>query len=225
VTYKRRKFAIAALLCVGVVAIISFLNHENEPRHKGKSLSQWLDVYVKNAENAKGAEAAFAVRTVGTNALPYLLKWIQYEPPAWRASLQAAVPSKIKDSVLIQSLIAGRAGKRSEYGSAGFEILGTNAVATVPELETLIKKTNAPITVLRSLSALVRMGEPSLPVFERALADKNQMYRNQIPWWLREMADRDGSTAYLPLMRQALTNDDRTVRENAAELVDGMEMQ
>jgi hypothetical protein len=224
VTMTRKKGMVLLTSAIVVVGLgfVLFGDRENQPQYQGRSLSSWLAIY-DDLDPTTFEEAEKAVRHIGTNALPYLVRWIQYEPPGWRTSLKGVVPAGIWDNNSFQRFIQGRAGKRAAYARNGFRILGTNAVAVLPELERLLKSSTRPMTVFNAYSAISSIGPPSLPVFERALADTNQLYRFRIPMCLRFMAMGDGAAAYLPLMRQALTNDDRTVRENAARVLKEME--
>ena len=207
----------SAIVVVGFCFVL-FGDRESQPQYQGRSLSSWLAIY-DDLDPTTFEQAEEAIQQIGTNALPYLLRWIQYEPPAWRTSLRDGVPSRIWDNSSFQRLISGRAGRRAAYARDGFRILGTNAVPVLPELERLLKSNTRPMIVMNTRLALVSIGQPSIAVFERALADTNQLYRYRIPMSLRVMAREDGPAVYLPLLRQALTNDDRMVRENAATVL------
>src|SRR5256885_15128646 len=71
---------IVLFACALIVACGFFLwAREREPQYKGRSLTGWLRRY-----ESKDGEAAAAVRQIGTNAIPFLLKWMCYEPGQWR---------------------------------------------------------------------------------------------------------------------------------------------
>lgn len=220
---KGMVLAACAIVVVGLCFVL-FGDRESQPQYQGRSLSSWLAISYEQGSVSDEA-AREAVLHIGTNALPYLLRWIQHEPPNWRYSLERVLPSRIWDNQSFQGFIAGRYGMRAAYGSQGFYILGTNAIAALPELERLMKSNTTPVTARRALSAIVCIGQPALPVLERALADTNQIYRYQIPSFLQVMAMRDGPAAYLPLMRKAVTNDDQMVRDSAAVQLRIMERQ
>ena len=211
---KGMVLATCAIIVIGLCLLV-FGDWEHQPRYQGRSLSAWLAISYEQG-SVSDEEAREAVLHIGTNALPYLLRWIQHQPPRWHYSLQRFLPSRIWENWSFQGFLAGRSGMRAEYGSQGFYILGTNSIAALPELERLMTSNTTPVVVRRALSAVVCIGEPSLPVLERALADTNQIYRYQIPSFLQTMATRDGPAAYLPLMRKAVTNDDQMVRATAA---------
>src|SRR3954469_4010547 len=98
---KTRRIVLV-LLAAGVIGLCAFLWPEPEPRYQGRKLSQWLLLRDSappftrpNGLNARlasfksfpavsygsSAETEDAIRHIGTNALPYLVKWIQYETP------------------------------------------------------------------------------------------------------------------------------------------------
>jgi hypothetical protein len=94
---KRRRVILILLACLmaGVVAFIVWPG-EREPEYQGKKLSEWLTLYSQTFSDESGrkeahASAAQAVRHIGTNAIPYLLKWIRYETPDWRNKLESHI--------------------------------------------------------------------------------------------------------------------------------------
>ena len=72
---------VSALLVVALVFVL--LGAEREPRFQGKSLSAWLTEGSRKPVGpwvaiAVPATTGEAVRIMGTNALPFLVKWMQY---------------------------------------------------------------------------------------------------------------------------------------------------
>lgn len=102
---RRRKviivLIISVLVGIGVVAFWPGGRVPKEPEYHGKKLREWLRVVEKNSiadhevindstnldnitnESPQVIEAVRAVRAIGTNALPYLVKW-NIEQPRWR---------------------------------------------------------------------------------------------------------------------------------------------
>ena len=66
------------LLCAGF-----YLSQRNrEPSYEGETLSQWIGPRTWPGNKAeRDAEVEKAIRSMGTNAIPFLLKWMQLEPP------------------------------------------------------------------------------------------------------------------------------------------------
>jgi hypothetical protein len=84
---KRRRILIVAAVCalVGVGVAVLWPGSRKEPEYQGKKLSEWLYPNF----SATGFEAATnAVRAVGTNALPWMLEGIAYEPTRFRRFLR-----------------------------------------------------------------------------------------------------------------------------------------
>ena len=89
---KRRIFLGVLLLAVLVVVglLVSGVFRDREPEYGGKRLSEWVRKFWAppyTNYSAQTAEAKDAIHQIGTNALPYLLKWVGYERPAWKAKL------------------------------------------------------------------------------------------------------------------------------------------
>src|SRR5437762_13118149 len=88
---KRRIYLLLLLLAVAVVGLIlagAFRPRDGaEPEYGGRKLSQWVVELPPDASESGTSAAEIAVRNIGTNALPYLLTWIGYEPAAWRLKI------------------------------------------------------------------------------------------------------------------------------------------
>src|SRR5881394_607426 len=111
---KRGRSAVWLLLAflpVTIAVILVFGGGEREPAYKGKRLSQWLNQYEKRPHPGmpmslrsrwasqyqigltfpvrppRLVEAEGAVRHIGKESLPWLVRWLGYEPPAWRQKL------------------------------------------------------------------------------------------------------------------------------------------
>src|SRR5262245_47282072 len=90
-TLKRRALlaAMATLLAVGLAVLV--WPREQEPSYGGRALSEWLAVYARgqnaaatDSETRESERAATAVRAIGTNAVPILLRWMDFKMPPWR---------------------------------------------------------------------------------------------------------------------------------------------
>jgi hypothetical protein len=156
---KRRTMPIAAS-CIALLMIVGFLfwprEREREPQYNGVPLSKWLKGYNDPrgtyAPDAIEASSS-AVRHIGTNALPVLVRWIQYEQPGWRRSVNR-VASKLPPALLctraFRWLLADRARDRADSAVAGFAFLGTNASLALPELQRFRRNGGKPQTQYRA---------------------------------------------------------------------------
>jgi len=76
---NRKKISIAAAILVSLitaVVLVSFRDVTNEPSYQGKPLSKWLENFFKlePPHDPPMPEAQIAIRSIGTNALPHLLR-------------------------------------------------------------------------------------------------------------------------------------------------------
>jgi len=147
---KKRFFLVAGLLPVVLGAIIWLAIPRNEPVYQGKRLSAWLYQSVANetihyqnpppnhqseeASRARAnADAETAIKHIGTNALPYLLK------------MAAVKDSPLKERLISlwykQSLVSlpfRSAGDFHRMAIAGFASLRSDAAPAVPGLIKLL---------------------------------------------------------------------------------------
>ena len=89
--------SIAAILAAVLAA--AFWPGEKEPEYQGKKLSEWLqgyngpqatgfyrgEVWVEWVPQDEQSQAVDnAIQAIGTNGLPLLIKWVEYQIPPWR---------------------------------------------------------------------------------------------------------------------------------------------
>ena len=144
---RKKWLLVTSAMCALPLLVALFLGRpwEREPRYQGRPLSYWLA-----HNNDPKVEAA--LDHIGTNALPFLLKWIRYERPHWRNVLFEKAPSSLE-----KFTISG-AELRANASGVAIAYLGTNAAAALPELTTLARDTNAPETAIRATWALASIG-------------------------------------------------------------------
>jgi hypothetical protein len=168
--------AAAALL------LLSSTSREQEPSYQGKTLSQWLRTYQDSRH--KDQRAADAVHHIGTNALPYLLKWVDYEMPTWRQDLLrvTAGPAYALGGFRLVGLLSGEKQVRANLGLAGFEILKEEASSAVPQLSRKLGRWKLTNTSHSTLTALMFVGKDGLPTLITVLTN------NSNPQWVRVSA-------------------------------------
>ena len=85
-------------------------------------------------------EAEKAIREIGTNALPYLLKWIRYDMPSWKMRFYETVNPALSTLNSEWGLYDERQ-RRFVQAPLAFEVLGAQAKPAIPEL---IRMLNGP---------------------------------------------------------------------------------
>src|ERR1051326_2907366 len=163
----RRKLILLFLGCTVVVGGIALLlTPNNEPRYNGRALSGWLDIYCSSGSGVHTAfeidEAADAVRHIGTNALPWLLRWLPYEYPRRPSIMDVIIgklPISFQDSRLAMRLLTDQRARHSYMAQRGFELLGPKAKPVIPELLRLTNDPKSPGAAAVALYVLSWMGK------------------------------------------------------------------
>jgi hypothetical protein len=83
---KRRLILLTLALLAAFALTILLWPGEREPEYQGRKLSWFVERYSPHADlfpeaAERNAPLVSAVQQIGTNAIPTLLKWIDYEPP------------------------------------------------------------------------------------------------------------------------------------------------
>jgi HEAT repeat protein len=115
-----------------------------EPSYENKTLTQWLKVYEEaDTGGAEEKHSMLAIRTIGTNAVPYLVKMLTTDD--WNVQQSA---------------------------DRGFDILGPLGAPAVPALSNLLSATNEVVHILAAQS-LGHIGAPALPALMFALTNSS----------------------------------------------------
>jgi hypothetical protein len=138
--------------CVVVAAVAALMwPKEREPEYQGKKLSEWLELATLEAGHPVdparlgASPAGEAVRQIGTNGLPYLLKAISYEPSAAReraVTLGAELSPVLRRGLHVDPGAPWSRERRAEAAESGFLVLGPAASPAVLELARLADGTN-----------------------------------------------------------------------------------
>ena len=152
--------------------VIAFVwSREREPQYKGVTLTGWLCSYApgadwRNHSVQKKEEAASAVRHIGTNAIPFLLEWMCYEPSPWRKSWRNAfeqLPDPLDRLGRLSDVTYGpKSQLRNRLALDGFEILGPDARSAIPELTRIMQNAKSHRLWFAAVQALENMGKEGL---------------------------------------------------------------
>src|SRR5689334_15216216 len=129
---RRRRLLILLLAGAGV-AVVVFLAwpRQREPEYRGRTLSEWAFFYFRAAskDGHTSFEAESAFQHIGTNGLPWALKWIQYQPPPWKKKL-VGITAKLPKPFRFED----RADELATGAWAYLITLGPRASPAIPEL-------------------------------------------------------------------------------------------
>jgi hypothetical protein len=208
------------LLPAAVIAAMAFWKPP-EPQFKNRGLSDWLNQYQMNAlgeyDAARSAEAEAALRAIGTNALPYLLKWIRYEPYRWQIQTPPQLPQQAARQ--LHSLTLHSKFARAVIASDVIALLGTNAASAVPELGKLARDGTQPSTAARAIKNLAQLGTTGLPELFAVYDDTTPRNRKVIIIYAANYSlTLAGADACVPLFLHAMKDQDPEVRSYATNI-------
>jgi hypothetical protein len=135
--HRRTKIIAATLFgCVAAVAAVVYSTKPDEPTVEGKKLTAWLRLIDSGPISAQD-DSAYAeqhhafevVKTVGTNAVPTLLRLLRARDSKAKVFIASLVN---RQSWLPLSITPARVSHQCAY--RGFQILGTNGSGAIPSL-------------------------------------------------------------------------------------------
>jgi hypothetical protein len=166
-----------ALLSAGLVAV-ALLIRGREPHYAGHSLTYWLASSVSLEWQRDGSptqgDVARAISAIGTNSIPYLLKWLQAEQ-------ESQTETRL---VLFTKRWFPRYRHlwrfdRESMATKGFELLGTNALSAVPSLVRCTTNADFRVrwTALICLGLVGAQKESFVPALTQRLKDPQEVVR------------------------------------------------
>jgi hypothetical protein len=194
---------------LAVLAVIAFVLRPNpEPSYGGLPLSAWVDRY-----NAADEPAREAISSMGTNAIPFLLKWIRFEKTALRLRAMDALPFSYR----IQHMLL-RPYFRADKAAYAFEALGTSASNAVPVLILMLRNSSELETAWRASDALGCIGAPAVPALIEVISEDRTPEREAAVNAFGHMRNlgTNGLPAVSALLR-TLSSSDANSRSFAAE--------
>jgi len=136
---RRRRVVIILAVCVSLgISVVAFWPEDKEPEYNGRKLTEWLIFRgtAKSEDQVRVAEDA--VRHIGTNGLPCLIKWMSYQPPAWKQKMLHwqifnVVPAPFGYRFFRQEI-------QSLWVLDGFMILAPTTSEVIPELTRVVDR-------------------------------------------------------------------------------------
>jgi hypothetical protein len=218
---KRKWWTIWVLAGCALAALVAMLAipTEREPEYGGRELREWLKLYVQSVDRfTEGQEAAEAVRHIGTNALPSLLEWTNYEPASWKMALATNAPAAARRPGYFRSAYLRLLNRPTDdlnwLGRFGFEILGPQARPALPEVRRRMADWGKPWRASRAMEAYTEItGPDAVPVLVSALVSTNANCRQSAAFCLATLGTNGAPAA--PVLRKTLNDPDPMVRRFA----------
>jgi len=201
----------ALLLIVWVCFILR--QDSRRPVYHGKTLTLWLQTYTSANRGApEWKEADEAVRHIGTNALPVLLRLISAKDSALELRLVALA----RKQRLIKIHFVP-AAQRNIQASRAFIVLGDTAKGAVPALVKMFDEglsADSLSAIEDSLTWIGPAARPALPVLLRTATNSNSRVRANALWALGEIHAEP--RVCVPALIHGLNDPDNWVRLSAA---------
>ncbi len=161
---RQRRIVIVLVVCVLVaIGAVPFWPGERqpEPKYNGKKLSDWLEICRQHAwPDSDVSSAEDAVRSIGTNALPLLVKWMNYDEPAWQDKLFQSRYYRYVPKFVTYYMV--KPIQQHRHAQIGFQILGPTAGPAAPDLARILD--NYPkMSWAQALVALRGLGADAFP--------------------------------------------------------------
>lgn len=200
----KKHVAVVGLACFLATTVAWLCLRRVEPVYNGRPLTAWARQYGSNHWNGRkepAREAEFAVRQIGTNAIPFLLDLMRARDSALSQRLRPHVPGKWHDSLHLND----NSGHVRRMGAHGLAALGTNAPAAVPaliELATQHPDEDGRYIAVFALRTLGSAAEAAIPFYIQCLTNKDNTIRNEAAVGLALIPHRRETT--LPTLLQYL---------------------
>jgi hypothetical protein len=212
---KRRQILLVLACGMFLVVLYALLRGSDEPSFQGRSLSAWQAAYPSETTTnlSRQQEAvADAIRHMGTNTLPLLLKWIHYERPDWKTR----VSSKMPDGPIMDAggrLMFAQEGKAYKAALA-LIALGPEAKPAIPELVRIMDDPKSHQTAVMAAMVLAQLGtKEAFQSFSALLTNQHRSDRVM----LISMLDGVGTNGLpiVPALLECLKDADPDLREFA----------
>ena len=136
---KRRQILLVLAAGALVLGLYAILSRPPEPSYKGRSLSAWQTAYPWDTTTnlSRQQEVDDAIRHMGTNTLPFLLKWIRLESPVWKTTVWSKMPDWAMSETGARWMFHREI--KAYRAALALKALGPEADAAIPALAAMLK--------------------------------------------------------------------------------------
>jgi RNA polymerase sigma factor (sigma-70 family) len=160
----KTKLALGTLVAAGLVVPLVVQHQQADPVYEGHKLSAWL-VALNTGADPLHSRAPDALKNIGTNMFPTLIRWIRVKDSPWKQKLRVLINR--------QSVVKITFTPASEFRSRAviaFQECGGRAKAAIPALSALLDDSDIVPEVTQALAGI---GADSVPVLKEALHHKS----------------------------------------------------
>ncbi|PYJ84023.1 MAG: hypothetical protein DME22_14180 [Verrucomicrobia bacterium] len=178
---RYQKLVLILLGVAGAALLFGVLLRSREPAYQGKRLSAWLSDLARTPYPESGSgRAAEAIRAIGTNAVPYLVKNLKSKDPRFmeRIILWTRKQTLVRPPLRLAS-------ERRHAACDALFILGDKAKGAIPIITALLDDKDLSGDAFFALFAI---GTNSIPVLREACRDGKRYIRTQAAWLLGKLS-------------------------------------
>ena len=174
--WKTPAVAIATLLIA--LTLLTRSRAPIEPEYQGCPLHHWVQT-LNTTNSGPESDAQKAIDHIGTNALPFLVNWIAYDPHPTKvgrftANLLVAIPAARKLGPIRRWVYPDQNQVAlAESAKCSFRVLGPRAAPAVPALASLLGPSKDPGVAPCAVDALCCIGPAAMPALINALTNGN----------------------------------------------------
>ena len=217
---NKRRILLSITLLIAAVGFVSWLilSQPGEPVYHGKPLSYWCDQYAENyapvPNMAPVKQAEIAIRTIGTNGVPTLLRLLKAKDSKFKTKFIQFAQKQHVITVKWEP-----ASLKNGQALVGFSILGPLGKSAVPALlEIYNEHRNGPWGQSDGIAEIFASMGPAaaeaVPQLSQDTANANLFIRFRAVRALRQIHARPGLA--VPALTRALLDQDYGVRTDAA---------
>jgi len=214
---RNRRVFVLILMPLGLAGAVWWFGGDHEASYRGRGLSDWVDRYQALDSRAfETGEVVDAIRHLGTNALPELVRRLGYDPAPRRkraSTLGRALPGFLRRRVFLQPLLIDQREFRANTATVALAVLGPEAGRALPELARLAISTNSPVVSRRAMRALTYVGDQGMAPLMVILNNRQHPYRVFAIDYIGAFGTN--ATMAVPALVEALRDPDLAVRLRA----------
>lgn len=215
----RRKWILLLIGLIIVGTVVWNLTREREPVYKGKTLSWWVNCRWYSSSGIGVTEQHDAIRQIGTNAIPFLLKWIAVErPPTWQLEISSfleKMPRPLSSDFVVNKLSGYQTAILSQNCVEAFSALGTTATSAIPGLVHVAVNSKDLYKGRLAFDTLSKIGRESTPALLRAYSSAPEKDRFNIYSAINDIWPSPTDTAPHGFITSFFMNSDALVRIGA----------
>jgi hypothetical protein len=151
--------------------VVAIWPGEREPEYNGKKLSEWLQICTRPSDD-RWLQAEDAVRHIGTNGLPWLIKWMEYESPKWKGETASWKVWRILPRQLYRLVYSKEF--QSLQAEEGFRILAPTSTQISAELACLLDEWPRKSSH-RALMTVGHLGPAGLPILFKVATNRTAL--------------------------------------------------